>query len=399
MSGQTSLGTIAKFSPHPPLGHSLVPSGLGDSATIADLRAASQNSEEAIRRLGRLERFALQEVARKVLPKYRVSSCLRRRIPGRDVEVWKSAEHGSTHYKGLQVCGSVWTCPVCAAKISERRRAELVSVVASWRASGGEVALITLTNPHYRADKLSDLVAGQRRAYARLTRGKAWDKLREKFGFDGTVRTWEVTHGDNGWHPHFHVLTFLKAPADLQELQDLIGHQWKQACKLAGLPVPSDAHGCRVDDGSKAAKYASKWGIESEMTKGHIAKKAKGGGSSPFDFLRRLLADENDRQAAVLFSEFAEAFKGMSQLRWSKGLRGRFGLGVASDEQIAEGGEEDSLRLGQIPADDWRRVLWVDGRATILELARHGWQFVREYLDSLHIILGDVGGGKGRAPP
>ena len=69
----------------------------------------------------RLERFALQSVARSILPKARTAKCLR--VPfARSVGVFHSQAQESAHYGGLVTCASVWACPICAAKISERRR-------------------------------------------------------------------------------------------------------------------------------------------------------------------------------------------------------------------------------------------------------------------------------------
>src|SRR5438552_1083589 len=69
-------------------------------------------------------RWQLQREARALLPHERVAFCMRR-IQATTVDVFYSPQHQSAHYGGLMVCGSVWVCPLCAAKISERRRAEL----------------------------------------------------------------------------------------------------------------------------------------------------------------------------------------------------------------------------------------------------------------------------------
>ena len=76
----------------------------------------------------RVQRFALQSMARAILPESRTAKCLRIRAHDCDVQVWKSREHGTASYGGLQTCGSVWTCPVCAAKIAERRRIKLLGI-------------------------------------------------------------------------------------------------------------------------------------------------------------------------------------------------------------------------------------------------------------------------------
>ena len=91
--------------------------------------------------LARLERFSLQSVVRHVLPGGRTAKCLRvrrRTSEGQEasISVWRSVEFESAHYKGLQTCGSVWACPVCSAKISERRRIELAAAIAMHKAAG-----------------------------------------------------------------------------------------------------------------------------------------------------------------------------------------------------------------------------------------------------------------------
>lgn len=57
---------------------------------------------------------------------------LRAPIPGyglADIDLCKGHTHGKAFYQGLMACGGVWTCPVCAAKVSERRRQELKEAI------------------------------------------------------------------------------------------------------------------------------------------------------------------------------------------------------------------------------------------------------------------------------
>ncbi|RIW97499.1 replication protein, partial [Acinetobacter baumannii] len=66
-----------------------------------------------------------------------------------------------------------------------------------------------------------------------------------------------------------------------------------KACEKAGLDQPSYEHGLDLRNGQKAASYVSKWGVEHEMTKGHI-KKGKTDSKTPFDLLRDYAeGDEN----------------------------------------------------------------------------------------------------------
>jgi hypothetical protein len=335
----------------------------------------------------RVIRFALQAVARSVLPRSRTAKCLRIPTSVRDVQIWKSKEHHTTSYSGLQTCGSVWTCPVCSAKIAERRRVELLHAMDTHKAAGGFVSLLTLTTPHQRGDDLAALLAQQGKALQGFLRDFTVKSIFAEMGYLGQVRALEVTHGrksdkNNGWHPHFHILQFHGVQGTEDERKDWTARlylRWVAYCQKAGLGTPSFAHGIKLDDGTRAAQYVTKWGLEDEMTKGHT-KKAKGG-ETPFDLLRAFLADKQDGQAAALFREFGECFKGKRQLSWSNGLKARFAVAEKTDEEISIELQENAYLLGEITLEQWRDILKVDGRATVLEIAAaSGWPAVARYL-------------------
>jgi hypothetical protein len=353
----------------------------------------------AIRMDRAFARFSLQSVSRSILPKSRTAKCLRIRAYNAQVGVWKHHEHGTAAFSGLQTCGSVWACPVCAAKIAERRRVELQAAMAIHKAQlggpgpgAGTVLLLTLTTPHQKTDNLSDLLDNQGKALHRFWRDRAVKAVFQEMGTVGHVRALEVTHGrkspsNNGWHPHYHCLLFAGSGVDLsrfdgpqmKDWQVRLYLRWAACCLKSDLGEPSYAHGLKLDDGTKAGNYASKWGLEDEMTKGHT-KKAQHG-ETPFDFLRSYLADGSDRQAAALFAEFAEVFKGKRQLSWSKGLKARFAIVDTTDEELANQAEETAVLLGLLTVDQWRDVLKVDGRAVVLQIAsRAGWAEVQKYL-------------------
>lgn len=67
---------------------------------------------------------------------------------------------GKAFYKGLLVCGLLWTCPVCAAKISERRRVELAEALDNAKEQGLSVYLLTQTIRHGVGDSLSGGLQG-----------------------------------------------------------------------------------------------------------------------------------------------------------------------------------------------------------------------------------------------
>ena len=128
-----------------------------------------------------VELFALQELACESLTKkeertnkkgikydtyvHRVNYCLRQRIDAlKLVSVRYNQKREKAHYDNVQRCGSVWTCPFCARKISEGRRQELKTAVDNWQRKGGYVYLVTVTNRHHMGDNLPDLLKGQSKA-------------------------------------------------------------------------------------------------------------------------------------------------------------------------------------------------------------------------------------------
>lgn len=345
--------------------------------------------------LARVQRFILQSVARKFLPKSRTDKCCRLRQGSKEIQVWQSIEHKTTSYSGLQTCGSVWACAVCAAKIAERRRVEIIAAMASHKAAGGCVNMLTLTTPHQRNDNLRDLLAKQAEALKFFSKDWSVKNVFKEMGVIGQIRALEVTHGrlsksNNGWHPHYHILQFggvgvelgLFNKPQMLEWSSRLYVRWAACCVRAGLGAPSAEHGLKLDDGSKAAKYVSKWGLEDEMTKGHTKKAAHG--ETPFDFLRAYLVNPKDKQAGALFKEFAETFKGKRQLHWSSGLKKRYAIGELSDEELAVKMDDYASMLGTITLDQWRNVLRVEGRGILLYVASTGgWQAVLIYLESI----------------
>lgn len=298
------------------------------------------------------------------------------------------APRRSLSYGGLQTCGSAWDCPLCAAKISERRRLELLVAVAAWQAVGGQVFLTTLTHGHNKGDRLADLLAAEQRALHLFLRRRPVRRLLGAIGYVGHVRAWEITHGrfafDHGWHPHFHILFFVMPPDGaafsvdaFQALREPLFVQWAQCCAVAGLDRPNSIRGVRIDAGDDLAcgQYIAKmglederWNISHEMTKGHVKKAAEGKGETPFDLLDAILADGTDTEAMGLFREFSAATRGKHQLSWSRGLRDRLGLSAApSDEEVAAEVGEGTTILLDLTLPQWRAVLRHKAEGRLLE--------------------------------
>jgi len=318
-------------------------------------------------RLVRAERYACQSVARKALPQERVSMCLRR-VNGSLVQVLKHRKTQKAFYNGLLVCGSVWTCPVCAAKISERRRRELEQAFDLHKKEGGKIALLTLTFSHKKRDRLKDILQKFGQATQKFMSGRAYQNIRDELGLIGRVRVTEVTYGENGFHPHAHIALFYTNDVDLKNIKKEMYLLWEKACFKFELTV-NEKHGLDLQNGEEAEKYMSKhgtWSLEQELSKAHI-KKAKNDSMTPFDFLRKYL-EEEDEKYLILFREFAKCFKGKRQLQWSQGLKKRFVLEDKTDEQLATEKTEEADVLGLLNYETWKKILEYENRSYFLDL-------------------------------
>lgn len=347
-----------------------------------------ENSHESHENGQRLLRYQMQAAAKHILPGNRVGICLRhQREKYGTVDVFKHRQTQKAFYGGLMVCGSVWICPVCASKISERRRAELKQASNAYRASGGHLTMLTLTFSHSKSDKLEDSLKALGQATAKFRTGKRYDQLRKELRLVGSIRALEITYGKNGWHPHIHLLNFHEReiePWEREMYEERFYNLWSAACAKYGLSC-SREHGAKLDDATEADQYIGKWGdlvekrwgIDSEMTKSHI-KKGREEGLTPFDFLR-IIVEDGDLEYAFQFKEYAAAMKGKTQLYWSRGLKQKFAIEEKTDEQIAEAKEEPADLLGGLSWQDWRYIVKHDYRAKLLDyIESYGYEAALE---------------------
>jgi hypothetical protein len=334
----------------------------------------------------------------------------------------------SAAYGGLKTCGSVWCCPVCAAKIATRRADDLATVMRAVDELGGSAFLLTLTMRHNRGDRLGLTSEGRSRrtrlearladvqvaeangwhvderqaeadtleldslkaqegcwdvlsyAWQRVTSGTSWQEDCERFGgLLGWARAVEVTDGDNGWHVHLHVLMCFREQVSADLARAALGPRlfgrWNRALGRRGFSA-SEEHGwdlrrAQLGDGD-LADYFTK--MAHEVTGGHRKEGRARGGRTPMQLLADAV-ETYEESALARWWEWEAASDGRRQLTWSTGrrdLRGLAGLGrEATDEEIAEEEREADVRL-TVSAEVW---CWLSdsGRAcSLLAVAEAG---------------------------
>jgi Replication protein len=336
----------------------------------------------------RAERYMLKAAAAEILPNERVAKCLRWRKKDSAIQILKGKEHKKAFYSGLQVCASPWHCPVCSAKISERRREELRRALVQAKKLGLKVMLLTLTIRHGIGDDVNAITDKMLKAWRNVNSGtRAGKELHKQIGFKGSIRAIEVTHGgDNGFHPHIHALLFLDSDVSTTTVQAGYSALWQVACPRVGLPAPSDARGCRVDDNRGAGLYVSKWGLESEMVKGHTKIAADGKGKTPWDLLRAWIED-NDEKSRDLFKVYADAFKGRRQLHWSIGLKALLSIADMTDEELVNQQDEPAYVLAELTVEEWRAIYKNKKESAVLDIAENDPAGLMDFIKSFVFLV------------
>ena len=347
---QDSLGIHGKLHAMP------VGRGVQGNGTFSKIEYASR----------RIERYALQEVARSILREmterngkmtyvHQVRNCLRAKITKKKgVTLFYNVEREQANFGNLQRCYSVWNCPICSMTITEGRRTELKKGLSNWIDVGGHAYLATFTNSHHRGDNLDQLLSGQKKAFVKFWQKRKVTEMLKRLGYQGRIVATEVTWGqDNGWHLGSHMILFFDHEINHQGLQSFLALQWQDACIKAGLKAPDLIHGVDVRNGTYAAEYVSKWGLEEEVTKGHL-KKGLNGSLTPFDLLRGASTNNHFK---TLFKQFADVFKGKQQLVWSKGLKDLLGIKQVTDEELIEETEKTRMEDSELGDMIWQLVL------------------------------------------
>lgn len=343
----------------------------------------------------RRERFKLQRVAANVLGGdaqkkmednnkdyesdiHRVCGCMWTPLAD-NIELMLSTDNQTAHVKNVMTCGDVWVCPICSAKVQERRREEMAKAMEQWHTEGRKVLMVTLTAPHYNHQTLSDLRAMQSKALTALRKssGSYVRFLKEKQGYKGLIRSLEVTISRrNGWHLHTHELWFVKSDADVDLIKEKTLKRWESACAHAGLLNVSDEAQMRVfhvrsvdiKDAFQSSHYLAKmatanhWEAEGDT----VDKAIKQSGYCPFDLLGEVLSKGKHSQwCKKRFIEYANGMKGARQLFWSKGLKAYFEIDKKAKRKSSKKPDDMLIKVRTIDKSTWNQIAKLGARAEL----------------------------------
>lgn len=196
-----------------------------------------------------------------------VVGCGRWKAFGHKLVAEIKVEGGEASLSGHFLCGCNWTCESCARKTVARNRSWLRGALfPALRENGLTGSLVTLTLSHTYDIPWEVPVASLKKAFGLMDRRMA--KVYRKAGSVGKFKTFEVTVGRNGLHPHFHILLTHRHDADIEALKESMQNAWFAAVDEVGAYCTSRGFDFREDRlDTYVAKLESAHELASQSTK------------------------------------------------------------------------------------------------------------------------------------
>lgn len=249
----------------------------------------------------------------------------------------------SSRILGPRACNHSWACPECTARVMKNYSARIAAGIDALAENGYSASMLTFTVFHTSMMSCEETFLLLNKAWTLFDKNKTWSRKRKTpltrkqpmdstvtdtyksggawsnfyrtFECKHTVKTLETTYGKHGWHPHIHMLIWVKS-SDLQKLaewESKLNEQWASCVDRAAKQILTDEHRYNVrkflesketredalhlgvhisktEDGKikrwSSADYLCGWGGENELT-GLGLKSARGNNMTPFEMLEK----------------------------------------------------------------------------------------------------------------
>jgi hypothetical protein len=382
----------------------------------------------------RAARFAKRKTLRQITTIERHHCCGRYPLKNGRVQVRLAGEdYPVAHYSRVQLCGHIWTCPVCSPRIRQVRAGDVDQAATTWLAhhGSGSVLLLTLTLPHDAGEQLTLVLGAVRRAFSALVAGRAWQEDKKSYQLAHYIRAHDFTVGTNGWHPHVHLLLFAGAELTAEQLSALklrLFTRWGAAVQELDRRAPSWEHGVTLE-AARNRKDVTRYvcqvvtdqdgqdgpDVAMEVARGDLKSSRHYGQRTPWQLLEDYAATRTQRDRG-LWREYEKATRGVKAMRWSNGLRAAVGLGEERTDQQIVMEEIGGQVLYEFSPREWkgfrdaRGFFGPSAAAELLERAElAGAAGIRAYLAELDqrdaidrldrlLYFGPMPGSRSRAP-
>lgn len=264
-----------------------------------------------------------------------IRNCLRKVAHGKEnaaIQVNPTTQRAKL--TNVHVCKNPHACPICAPRVNAGHARDIQGIVNHLAASHIPI-LITLTTHHTKKTTLAEIGGKFTAATKALKGSRAFKKLCKKYGIEHTIRTIETPYGQNGFHPHEHIIAFALRetlrglPNGENQFKNELYELWRAQLEKQNLWC-SKEHGVDVSTSvSNLHNYLTKLGnvtgrAGDERLVQEVArsdkKQGRNNSRSPFELLHDY-AFNADRQAGKLFVEYAAFMLGHKRIWYSNSLK------------------------------------------------------------------------------
>ena len=217
-----------------------------------------------------------------VIPQKRAYVCLHSGITSDTVNLIQDHK-GKIHTKGCVRCNMLWSCSNCRQIALREKRQQLRYVTQK---SQTDLVMLTLTMPHKKTDELPQLMSTLKKAWNSFRNDRQFKKIQKEHAFDWGVCSVEVTHGQNGFHPHYHILLGFKdwQSEALPRVSDAIQKIWVRVCdafRNTESLATSNSFATKVTEiKDEFVEYVAKWSVYNEIADSSQLKTGKNGNKS-----------------------------------------------------------------------------------------------------------------------
>ncbi len=270
----------------------------------------------------------------------------------------------------LKRCSSIWSCPVCLARVSERRRIEIETGIKNFLTSShgpsshGRIVHCVFTLQHHAEDSLKLSLNRLNNSFSEFCDHRQWSMAVSRFGIEGYIKSFELTKGVNGWHPHLHVAFFFDNEIKPKEVHKWMRERWiSKVQSQGGLSTGLFIDFRREMNANNFSDYLTKnWNITHELTKSNSKSKSMN--------ILIYKGFHGDNESCMSVREYIDTMRGKRMLRWSKGLKDKLGIDDKEDEAIneQETGTRDLFLL--IDREEWEKIVGNELRSNILNMTK-----------------------------
>lgn len=310
-------------------------SSLGKDANILAAHPISRKNERSVVRL------KLLDTARSILARHDVRSARngnRHRtrnchaVPAYNQDIYitlnNSESASSAGLAGLQTCGSICSCPVCATNKMVEYGQDIRKALIFAEQQNLRPIMLTLTARHTRQMTLKYFKDAFKDAWNFFQRQRKWKEIKALMKIQHMIASREITHGDNGWHYHMHILFFVPVSSvhhasSVTKESSGIQKTWMQSLEANNLDA-LDEIAAKLSGKNASDTYLAKLGFEISDS-GDLAFELTGNenkGKTVFDLLE--MAHYGDIGAESLYVEYVNEMQGHNWITFSHGFKALF---------------------------------------------------------------------------